>query len=563
MVEPTEPRYPSNFISNIMTADEASGKHGGRVKTRFPPEPNGYLHIGHAKAICLNFGLAAEFGGSTNLRFDDTNPEKEDEHFMNAMRRDINWLGFEWVEEHNASDYFEALYDYAVKLIEAGKAYVCSLSADEIRSYRGTLTEPGTDSPYRDRSVEENLDLFRRMRTGEFEDGAHVLRLKIDMASGNMNLRDPSIYRIRHIAHHQTGDAWCVYPLYDYTHCISDALEQITHSLCDTGFEDHRPLYDWVLTQLDVPGNPQQIEFSRLNLQYTVTSKRKLKQLIDEGFVSGWDDPRMPTIAGMRRRGYSPNALRDFCRRIGITKSDNNVELALLESCIRDDLEPRAPRAMAVLNPLKLTITNFDPDATEQLEVANHPKDPALGTRAVPLTQSVYIDRSDFRLEANRKYKRLVLGQEVRLRGAYVIKAMDVRKNAAGEIEEVLCEYDPKTLGVNPEGRKVRGVIQWVSAASNSPATFKRFEPLFTVPFPDSEESDYRDLINPNSEQKFEGFVEQSVSERPADQRYQFEREGYFIQDEVDSSAGALVFNEIVGLKDSADKMRVSQESPI
>ena len=563
MVEPTEPRYPSNFISNIMTADEASGKHGGRVKTRFPPEPNGYLHIGHAKAICLNFGLAAEFGGSTNLRFDDTNPEKEDEHFMNAMRRDINWLGFEWVEEHNASDYFEALYDYAVKLIEAGKAYVCSLSADEIRSYRGTLTEPGTDSPYRDRSVEENLDLFRRMRTGEFEDGAHVLRLKIDMASGNMNLRDPSIYRIRHIAHHQTGDAWCVYPLYDYTHCISDALEQITHSLCDTGFEDHRPLYDWVLTQLDVPGNPQQIEFSRLNLQYTVTSKRKLKQLIDEGFVSGWDDPRMPTIAGMRRRGYSPNALRDFCRRIGITKSDNNVELALLESCIRDDLEPRAPRAMAVLNPLKLTITNFDPDATEQLEVANHPKDPALGTRAVPLTQSVYIDRSDFRLEANRKYKRLVLGQEVRLRGAYVIKAMDVRKNAAGEIEEVLCEYDPKTLGVNPEGRKVRGVIQWVSAASNSPATFKRFEPLFTVPFPDSEESDYRDLINPNSEQKFEGFVEQSVSGRPADQRYQFEREGYFIQDEVDSSAGALVFNEIVGLKDSADKMRVSQESPI
>ncbi|NDG91753.1 MAG: glutamine--tRNA ligase, partial [Gammaproteobacteria bacterium] len=404
MVEPTEPRYPSNFISNIMTADEASGKHGGRVKTRFPPEPNGYLHIGHAKAICLNFGLAAEFGGSTNLRFDDTNPEKEDEHFMTAMRRDINWLGFEWVEEHNASDYFEALYDYAVKLIEGGKAYVCSLSADEIRSYRGTLTEPGTDSPYRDRSVEENLDLFRRMRAGEFEDGAHVLRLKIDMASGNMNLRDPSIYRIRHVAHHQTGDAWCVYPLYDYTHCISDALEQITHSLCDTGFEDHRPLYDWVLAQLDVPGNPQQIEFSRLNLQYTVTSKRKLKQLIDEGFVSGWDDPRMPTIAGMRRRGYSPNALRDFCRRIGITKSDNNVELALLESCIREDLEPRAPRAMAVLDPLKLTITNFDPDATEQLEVANHPKDPALGKRVVPLTQSVYIDRSDFRLEANRKY---------------------------------------------------------------------------------------------------------------------------------------------------------------
>ena len=334
---------------------------------------------------------------------------------------------------------------------------MCSLSADEIRSYRGTLTEPGTDSPYRDRSVEENLDLFRRMRAGEFEDGAHVLRLKIDMASGNMNLRDPSIYRIRHVAHHQTGDAWCVYPLYDYTHCISDALEQITHSLCDTGFEDHRPLYDWVLAQLDVPGNPQQIEFSRLNLQYTVTSKRKLKQLIDEGFVSGWDDPRMPTIAGMRRRGYSPNALRDFCRRIGITKSDNNVELALLESCIREDLEPRAPRAMAVLDPLKLTITNFDPDATEQLEVANHPKDPALGKRVVPLTQSVYIDRSDFRLEANRKYKRLVLGQEVRLRGAYVIKAMDVRKNGSGEIEEVFANTTRRHWASIQKGEKCEG----------------------------------------------------------------------------------------------------------
>ncbi|MEK9818102.1 MAG: glutamine--tRNA ligase/YqeY domain fusion protein [Pseudomonadales bacterium] len=562
MVDREDARYPSNFISNIMTADQASGKHQGRVKTRFPPEPNGYLHIGHAKAICLNFGLASEFGGTTNLRFDDTNPEKEDEHFMTAMRRDIEWLGFRWEEEHNASDYFEALHDFAVQLIKDGKAYVCSLSAEEIRSYRGTLTEPGTDSPYRSRSVDENLDLFARMRAGEFEDGAHVLRLKIDMASGNMNLRDPSIYRIRHVAHHQTGDAWCIYPLYDYTHCISDALERITHSLCDTGFEDHRPLYDWVLDQLDVPGNPQQIEFSRLNLQYTVTSKRKLKQLIDEKFVRGWDDPRMPTLAGMRRRGYTPYALRDFCRRIGITKSDNNVELALLESCIREDLEASAPRAMAVINPLKVTLVNFEKEQAETLQVPNHPKDPDMGSREVPLTRTLYIDQSDFRLEANKKYKRLVLGQEVRLRGAYVIRAVDVRKDEHGNIEEVLCEYDPDTLGVNPEGRKVRGVIHWVSAEDCVSAEFRRFEPLFTVPFPDAEEADYRDLINPNSEQRWQGFVERSILQQPRAQRFQFEREGYFIQDDLDATtSGELVFNEIVGLKDSADKMRATLES--
>ena len=562
MVDREDARYPPNFISNIMTADQASGKHEGRVKTRFPPEPNGYLHIGHAKAICLNFGLASEFGGTTNLRFDDTNPEKEDEHFMTAMRRDIEWLGFRWEEEHNASDYFEALHDFAVKLIKDGKAYVCSLSAEEIRLYRGSLTEPGKDSPYRSRSVEENLDLFARMRAGEFEDGAHVLRLKIDMASGNMNLRDPSIYRIRHVAHHQTGEAWCIYPLYDYTHCISDALERITHSLCDTGFEDHRPLYDWVLDQLDVPGNPQQIEFSRLNLQYTVTSKRKLKQLIDEKFVRGWDDPRMPTLAGMRRRGYTPFALRDFCRRIGITKSDNNVELALLESCIREDLEASAPRAMAVINPLKVTLVNFEKEQSEILQLPNHPKDPDMGSREVPLTRSLYIDQSDFRLEANKKYKRLVLGQEVRLRGAYVIRAVDVLKDDDGNIEEVLCEYDPDTLGVNPEGRKVRGVIHWVSAEDCVSAEFRRFEPLFTVPFPDAEEADYRDLINPSSEQRWHGFVEKSILQQSRAQRFQFEREGYFIQDDIDAnSSGALVFNEIVGLKDSADKMRAALES--
>ncbi|MGB1423518.1 MAG: glutamine--tRNA ligase, partial [Pseudomonadales bacterium] len=399
-------RYPTNFISAIIERDQASGKHGGRVKTRFPPEPNGYLHIGHAKAICLNFGLAKDFLGTTNLRFDDTNPVKEDAVFADSMREDIEWLGFRWAEEKSASDYFEILYEYAVQLIRDGKAYVDSLDAEAIRSYRGTLTEPGRNSPYRDRTVEENIDLFGRMRAGEFPDGAHVLRLKIDMSSGNMNMRDPSIYRIRHVRHHRTGDDWCIYPLYDYTHCISDALESVTHSLCDTSFEDHRPLYDWVLAQLDVPGQPQQIEFSRLNLQYTVTSKRKLKQLVESGLVDGWDDPRMPTIAGMRRRGYTPASIRDFCRRIGITKSANNVELALLESCVREDLEPTAPRAMAVLDPVKLVITNLPESETIWLEVANHPKNPEMGVRRVPMTRTVFIDRADFRLEANRKYKR-------------------------------------------------------------------------------------------------------------------------------------------------------------
>ncbi|HAF38426.1 MAG TPA: glutamine--tRNA ligase, partial [Gammaproteobacteria bacterium] len=399
-------RYPANFISTIIAGDQASGKHGGRVKTRFPPEPNGFLHIGHAKAICLNFGLAKDFMGTTNLRFDDTNPIKEDVAFTHAMREDITWLGFTWAEQKNASDYFGVLYEYAVQLIQAEKAYVDSLDADSIRSYRGTLTEPGRNSPYRDRSVAENLDLFARMRAGEFPDGAHVLRLKIDMASGNMNLRDPSIYRIRHVTHHETGDQWCIYPLYDYTHCISDAIEEITHSLCDTGFEDHRPLYDWVLAQLEVPGRPQQIEFSRLNLQYTVTSKRKLKQLVDENLVEGWNDPRMPTIAGMRRRGYPPEAIRDFCRRIGITKSDNNVELALLESCVREALEPTAPRAMAVLDPVKVVITNLPESETIWLTVQNHPKDPDMGQRSVPFTREIFIDRADFQLQANRKYKR-------------------------------------------------------------------------------------------------------------------------------------------------------------
>jgi len=547
-------RYPANFISTIIAGDQASGKHGGRVKTRFPPEPNGFLHIGHAKAICLNFGLAKDFLGTTNLRFDDTNPIKEDVAFTHAMREDITWLGFTWAEQKNASDYFGVLYEYAVQLIQAEKAYVDSLDADSIRSYRGTLTEPGRNSPYRDRSVAENLDLFARMRAGEFPDGAHVLRLKIDMASGNMNLRDPSIYRIRHVTHHETGDQWCIYPLYDYTHCISDAIEEITHSLCDTGFEDHRPLYDWVLAQLEVPGRPQQIEFSRLNLQYTVTSKRKLKQLVDENLVEGWNDPRMPTIAGMRRRGYPPEAIRDFCRRIGITKSDNNVELALLESCVREALEPTAPRAMAVLDPVKVVITNLPESETIWLTVQNHPKDPDMGQRSVPFTREIFIDRADFQLQANRKYKRLVLQDEVRLRGGYVIKAESVVMGDQDDILEIHGVYDPETLGVNPPDRKIRGVIHWVSASENMPAVFHRFEPLFSVPFPDAVDEDYRDLINPNSRSVFQGFAEVSLKNQPQDTRFQFEREGYFILDEAAEDEGSVCYNEIVGLRDSWSK---------
>jgi len=547
-------RYPANFISTIIAGDQASGKHGGRVKTRFPPEPNGFLHIGHAKAICLNFGLAKDFMGTTNLRFDDTNPIKEDVAFTHAMREDITWLGFTWAEQKNASDYFGVLYEYAVQLIQAEKAYVDSLDADSIRSYRGTLTEPGRNSPYRDRSVAENLDLFARMRAGEFPDGAHVLRLKIDMASGNMNLRDPSIYRIRHVTHHETGDQWCIYPLYDYTHCISDAIEEITHSLCDTGFEDHRPLYDWVLAQLEVPGRPQQIEFSRLNLQYTVTSKRKLKQLVDENLVEGWNDPRMPTIAGMRRRGYPPEAIRDFCRRIGITKSDNNVELALLESCVREALEPTAPRAMAVLDPVKVVITNLPESETIWLTVQNHPKDPDMGQRSVPFTREIFIDRADFQLQANRKYKRLVLQDEVRLRGGYVIKAESVVMGDQDDILEIHGVYDPETLGVNPPDRKIRGVIHWVSASENMPAVFHRFEPLFSVPFPDAVDEDYRDLINPNARSVFQGFAEVSLKNQPQDTRFQFEREGYFILDEAAEDEGSVCYNEIVGLRDSWSK---------
>ncbi len=548
-------KYPPNFIRNIIEKDIAAGKNGGQVVTRFPPEPNGYLHIGHAKAICLSFGIAQEFGGSTFLRFDDTNPLKENIEFMESMKTDISWLGFQWREIRNASDYFEQLYQFAEQLIQDGKAYVDSLSAEQIREFRGTLTSAGKNSPFRDRTIEENLSMFRRMRAGEFADGEHVLRLKIDMASPNMNLRDPAIYRIRHVRHHQTGDQWCIYPLYDYTHCISDSLEGITHSLCDLGFEAHRPLYDWVLDNIDVTCHPQQIEFSRLNLQFTVMSKRKLKQLVDEQLVDGWDDPRLPTIAGLRRRGYTPSAIREFCRRIGVTKSDNNVELAFLQSVIREDLEDQAPRVMGVLRPLKVVIENFPEGQVEQLTVANHPKLEALGTRQLPFTREVYIDRDDFRETAGRKYKRLVTDGEVRLRYGYVIKANQVIKDSSGEIIELRCTYDPETLGENPVGRKVRGVIHWVSAALNQPAEIRLFEPLFTVDFPDASDQDYRDLLNPDSLTRVQGFVEASLTTATVEQRFQFEREGYFCLDNKDAKPGQLVFNRVVGLRDSWAKV--------
>ena len=548
-------KYPSNFIRTIIEKDVAAGKNSGQVVTRFPPEPNGFLHIGHAKAICLSFGMAKEFAGTTYLRFDDTNPSKESIEFADSMKEDISWLGFEWLEVRNASDYFDQLYAFAEQLIEDAKAYVDSQSADEIRAMRGSLTDAGKNSPYRDRTVAENLDLFRRMRDGEFADGEHVLRLKIDMASPNINMRDPAIYRIRHVKHHQTGDKWCIYPLYDYTHCISDSLEGITHSLCDLGFEAHRPLYDWVLDNIKVNCHPQQIEFSRLNLQYTVMSKRKLKQLVEENLVDGWDDPRLPTIAGLRRRGYTPTALRDFCRRIGVTKSDNNVELALLQSVIREDLEDTAPRVMGVVNPIKLVIENYASDKVEMLTVANHPKLESLGTRQLPFTGEAYIDREDFREEANRKYKRLVLGGEVRLRYGYVIKAEKVIKNDAGEIIEIRCTYDPDTLGKNPEGRKVRGVIHWVSASRCHPAEIRLFDPLFTVDFPDASDQDYHDLMNPGSITINQGFVEESLSEASASERFQFEREGYFCIDSKDSRREQLVFNRVVGLRDTWAKI--------
>ena len=550
-----EEQYPSNFIRSIIAKDVNNGKNAGRVITRFPPEPNGYLHIGHAKAICLSFGMADEFNGATNLRFDDTNPLKESVEFINAIKRDIEWLGFKWREERFASDYFEELYQFAVQLIKDGKAYVDSLAPDSLKEYRGTLTQPGKNSPYRSRTADENLDLFQKMRAGEFADGAHTLRLKIDMSSPNINMRDPAIYRIRHVEHHQTGNKWCIYPMYDYTHCLSDSLEGVTHSLCDLSFEDHRPLYDWVLRELSMKCHPQQIEFSRLNLQFTVMSKRKIRQLVEEGLVDGWDDPRLPTLSGLRRRGYTGASIRDFCRRIGVTKSDNNVELALLQSCVREELDSSAHRVMGVLNPVKVVVENFEKNQFVILEASNHPKEEAMGTRTINFTRELYIDREDFREEANRKYKRLVLGEEVRLRYGFVIKAERVIKDDSGNIIEIRATYDPGTLGKNPEGRKVRGVIHWVSAVEGLPAEIRVYEQLFNVDFPDTDKRDYQELINPESLKIYQGFVEPGLKEASPEMKFQFEREGYFCIDQKHSTTDSLVFNRVVGLRDTWAKM--------
>ncbi|EGQ8085263.1 glutamine--tRNA ligase [Vibrio vulnificus] len=546
---------PSNFIRQIIDKDLADGKHTS-VHTRFPPEPNGYLHIGHAKSICLNFGIAQDYQGKCNLRFDDTNPEKEDIEYVESIKNDVSWLGFEWDDEIcYSSNYFDKLYEYAVELINKGLAYVDELSPEQIREYRGTLTAPGKPSPYRDRSAEENLALFEKMRDGGFEEGKACLRAKIDMASSFIVMRDPVLYRVRFASHHQTGDKWCIYPMYDFTHCISDALEGITHSICTLEFMDNRRLYDWVLDNITIDCRPHQYEFSRLNLEYTVMSKRKLNQLVTEKLVNGWDDPRMPTISGLRRRGFTPASIREFCKRIGVTKQENMIEFSSLESCIRDDLNENAPRAMAVLDPIKLVIENFPAGELENLTVANHPNKPEMGEREVPFSREIWIEREDFREEANKKYKRLVLGSEVRLRGAYVIKAERVEKDDEGNITTIFCTYDSETLGVNPaDGRKVRGVIHWVSADKGVPAEIRLYDRLFTVPNPAAAD-DFASTINPDSLTVMNGFVEPSLVEAEAEKGYQFERMGYFCADSKDSSKEHLVFNRTVGLRDTWAKI--------
>ncbi len=545
---------PTNFIRQIIDEDLASGKHTS-VHTRFPPEPNGYLHIGHAKSICLNFGIAKDYQGECNLRFDDTNPTKEDIEYVESIKQDVQWLGFQWSGDIcYSSDYFDKLHGYAVELIEKGLAYVDELSPEQIREYRGTLTEPGKHSPYRDRSVEENLALFDKMKNGEFEEGKACLRAKIDMASPFIVMRDPVIYRVRFAHHHQTGDKWCIYPMYDFTHCISDALEGITHSLCTLEFMDNRRLYDWVLDNISIECHPRQYEFSRLNLEYTVMSKRKLNQLVTEKLVNGWNDPRMPTISGLRRRGYTPESIREFTKRIGVTKQDNTIEMSSLESCIRDDLNENAGRAMAVIDPVKLVIENFEGDA-EILNAPNHPNKPEMGTREVPFSREIWIEREDFREEANKKYKRLVLGKEVRLRNAYVIKAERVEKDAEGNITTIFCTYDAETLGKDPaDGRKVKGVIHWVSADKGMPAEFRLYDRLFTVPNPGAAD-DFASTINPESLQVVKGYVEPSLAEAKPEVGFQFERIGYFCADSKDSSGDNLVFNRTVGLRDSWAKM--------
>jgi glutaminyl-tRNA synthetase len=555
---------PSHFIREIITEDLKNGKYESRVHTRFPPEPNGYLHIGHAKSICLNFGIAAEFNGLCNLRFDDTNPSKEEVEYVESIQEDVKWLGFDWDNRlFYASDYFEQLYEYAVQLITMSKAYVCDLTPDEMREYRGTLTVPGKESPFRNRAVEENLDLFRRMRAGEFPDGSRTLRAKIEMASGNINMRDPVIYRIMRATHHRTGDTWCIYPMYDFAHCFSDSLEGITHSICTLEFEDHRPLYDWFLDQVKVY-HPQQIEFARLNLSHTVLSKRKLIQLVQEGQVTGWDDPRMPTIAGIRRRGYTPESIRNFCDRIGVAKRDSMVDMALLEYCIREDLNKRAPRVMAVLRPLRVVIDNYPEDRVEELDAINNPEDPGMGTRKVPFSRVLYIEQEDFREVPPKGFFRLAPGREVRLRYAYYITCVGVAKDEkTGEVKELHCTYDPETRGGDsPDGRKVKATLHWVSASHAGEAEVRLYDHLFLKGDPDEGEegTDFKSWINPQSLVTLTSCrVEPGLLGAMPGSRYQFERQGYFCVDQ-DSTKNKMVFNRTVTLKDTWAKIEKTQK---
>lgn len=559
------PAPSKDFIREIIDQHIESGRFGGRVHTRFPPEPNGYLHIGHAKSIVLNYGIASEYGGKFNLRFDDTNPSKEETEYVESIIEDVRWMGANWEDRlFFASDYFDQLYDYAIQLVKKGKAYVDDLTADEIREYRGTLTQPGKESPYRNRNIEENLDLFQRMRAGEFPDGAKVLRAKIDMASPNLNMRDPVIYRIKHESHHRTGDKWCIYPMYDYTHCLSDSIEGITHSICTLEFEDHRPLYDWVLDELEVY-HPQQIEFARLNLNYTVLSKRKLLQLVNEKHVNGWDDPRMPTLSGLRRRGYTPEAIRMFCERIGVAKNDSIVDIALLEYCIREDLNKHAQRAMAALRPLKLILDNYPDDQVEYMDCINNPENPSMGTRKVPFSKVLYIERDDFRQIPPKGYFRLYPGNEVRLRYAYVIKCVGfIKDEETGEVTEVHCTYDPATQGGNtPDGRKIKSTIHWVSAKHAIDAEVRLYDRLFLKANPaDSKDgTDFKHFLNPSSLEvlthcQLEPFLQNAAS----GDRFQFERQGYFCVDSVDSKPEKLVFNQTVSLRDTWAKIEQAQK---
>lgn len=550
----TEATTPTNFIRQIIDEDNRTQKHGGRVATRFPPEPNGYLHIGHAKSICLNFGLARDYKGACNLRFDDTNPVKEDVEYVESIQEDVRWLGFDWTQMFFASDYFEKIYDYAVQLIKLGKAYVCDLTAEQTRQYRGTLTEPGRNSPYRDRSVEENLALFESMRKGEFPDGQRTLRAKIDMTSPNINMRDPVLYRIKKAHHHRTGDKWCLYPMYDYAHPLSDMIEGITHSICTLEFEDHRPFYDWVLDTLKTPCHPQQIEFSRLNLNYTVMSKRKLLELVQGKHVDGWDDPRMPTIQGLRRRGFTPASIRDFCERVGVTKKENCIEMSVLENSVREDLDRNAPRAMAVLRPLRVVITNYPDNQTEEMEVPNHPGRPELGTRKVPFSKVIYIEQEDFMEDPPKNFFRLGPGREVRLRSAYYIKCENFKKDpATGQVIELQCTYDPQTRGgSSPDGRKIKGTLHWVSATHSAETEIRLYDRLFEVPIPGEGETDYLKQLNPKSLEVLKNArIEPSLVQAALESRYQFERQGYFCVDRKNSKPGKLVFNRTVTLRDS------------